>query len=183
METKKRISMPNEAFRQKRMFMRKKVLLLLLALLPGMGTPLSAQSRKKKKEQKKEAVVRSIRSGHYKIDVQTALPMSGPSVPLSARFSLEIRNDSVFSDLPYFGRAYSIPYGGGDGLQFSAPVQDYTVEIDKKGTAEIRFMVRNSEDQYEFSTKIYSNGSTSIQVNMQRRQSINFHGQLNTDKP
>lgn len=183
METKKRISMPNEAFRQKRMFMRKKVLLLLLALLPGMGTPLSAQSRKEKKEQKKEAVVRSIRSGHYKIDVQTALPKSGPSVPLSARFSLEIRNDSVLSDLPYFGRAYSIPYGGGDGLQFSAPVQGYTVEIDKKGTADIRFMVRNSEDQYEFSTKIYSNGSTSIQVNMQRRQSINFHGQLNTDKP
>ncbi|EJX07287.1 hypothetical protein, secreted [gut metagenome] len=183
MKTKKRISMLNETFLQKRIFMRKNVFLLLLALLLGMITPLSAQNRKEKKKQKKEAVEQSIRSGHYKIDVQTALPMSGPSIPLNARFSLEIRNDSVCSDLPYFGRAYSIPYGGGDGLQFSAPMQNYTMKIDKKGTADIRFTVRNTEDQYEFSAKIYSNGSTSIQVNMQRRQSINFHGQLDTDKP
>ncbi|MDE6985366.1 MAG: DUF4251 domain-containing protein, partial [Bacteroides acidifaciens] len=87
---------------------KKQILMLLLALLVGLPT-LSAQSKKEKKEQKKEAVTKLIASENYKIDVQTALPMRGRSVPLTSPYSLKIRNDSVISYLPYFGRAYSIP--------------------------------------------------------------------------
>ena len=94
---------------------KKQIFMLLLALLVGIPT-LSAQSKKEKKEQKKEAVKNLIESENYKIDVNTAMPMRGRSIPLTSSYSLEIRNDSVISYLPYYGRAYSIPYGGGDGL-------------------------------------------------------------------
>ena len=94
---------------------KKQIFMLLLALLVGIPT-LSAQSKKEKKEQKKEAVKKLIESENYKIDVNTAMPMRGRSIPLTSSYSLEIRNDSVISYLPYYGRAYSIPYGGGDGL-------------------------------------------------------------------
>lgn len=156
---------------------KKQILMLLLALLVGFPT-LSAQSKKEKKEQKKEAVKKLIASENYKIDVQTALPMRGHSIPLTSPYSLEIRNDSVISYLPYFGRAYSIPYGGGDGLNFRVPLKEYTMEMDKKGNAVIKFIARNPEDRYEFRAKVYSNGSTSIDVNMQNRQSISFQGEL-----
>lgn len=156
---------------------KKQILILLLALL-AWGTTLSAQSKKEKKEQKKEAVKKLIASENYKIDVQTALPMRGRSVPLTSAYSLEIRNDSVISYLPYFGRAYSIPYGGGNGLNFRAPLKEYNMKMDKKGNAVIQFVARNPEDNYEFSAKVYSNGSTSIDVNMQNRQSIGFLGTL-----
>lgn len=156
---------------------KKQILMLLLALLVGLPT-LSAQSKKEKKEQKKEAVKKLIASENYKIDVRTALPMRGRSIPLTSPYSLEIRNDSVISYLPYFGRAYSIPYGGGDGLNFKAPLKEYDMEMDKKENAVIRFVARNPEDKYEYRVKVYSNGSASIDVNMQNRQSISFQGEL-----
>ena len=156
---------------------KKQIFMLLLALLVGIPT-LSAQSKKEKKEQKKETVKKLIESENYKIDVNTAMPMRGRSVPLPSSYSLEIRNDSVISYLPYYGRAYSIPYGGGDGLNFKAVLKEYSMEMDKKGNAVIEFIARNPEDRYEYRVKVFPNGSASIDVNMQNRQSISFQGEL-----
>ncbi len=156
---------------------KKQIFMLLLALLVGIPT-LSAQSKKEKKEQKKEAVKKLIESENYKIDVNTAMPMHGRSIPLTSSYSLEIRNDSVISYLPYYGRAYSIPYGGGDGLNFKAVLKEYSMEMDKKGNAVIEFIARNPEDRYEYRVKVFPNGSASIDVNMQNRQSISFQGEL-----
>lgn len=77
---------------------RKQILMLLLVMLAGIPT-LSAQTKKEKKEQKKEAVRQLIVSEDYKIDVNTAMPMRGRSIPLTSQYSLQIRNDSVFSYL------------------------------------------------------------------------------------
>ena len=156
---------------------KKQIFMLLLALLVGIPT-LSAQSKKEKKEQKKEAVKKLIESENYKIDVNTAMPMRGRSTPLTSSYSLEIRNDSVISYLPYYGRAYSIPYGGGDGLNFKAVLKEYSMKMDKKGNAVIEFIARNPEDRYEYRVKVFPNGSASIDVNMQNRQSISFQGEL-----
>ena len=155
---------------------KKQIFMLLLALLVGL--PLSAQSKQEKKEQKKEAVKKLIASENYKIDVRTAMPMRGRSIPLTSSYSLEIRNDSVISYLPYYGRAYSIPYGGGDGLNFKAVLKEYSMEMDKKGNAVIELIARNPEDRYEYRVKVFPNGSASIDVNMQNRQSISFQGEL-----
>ena len=156
---------------------KKQIFMLLLALLVDIPT-LSAQSKKEKKEQKKEAVKKLIESENYKIDVNTAMPMRGRSIPLTSLYSLEIRNDSVISYLPYYGRAYSIPYGGGDGLNFKAVLKEYSMKMDKKGNAVIEFIARNPEDRYEYRVKVFPNGSASIDVNMQNRQSISFQGEL-----
>ena len=129
-------------------------------------------------EQKTEAGKELIVSENYKIDVNTAMPMRGRSIPLTSLYSLEIRNDSVISYLPYYGRAYSIPYGGGNGLNFKAPLKEYNMKLDKKGNSVITFTARNPEDKFDFRVKVYSNGSTSIDVNMQNRQSISFQGEL-----
>lgn len=155
---------------------KREILMLLLALLVGL--PLSAQSKKEKEAQKKAAVKELILSENYKIDVTSAIPMRGRSIPLTSSYSVEIRNDSIISHLPYYGRAYSIPYGGGSGLIFKAPIKEYTMELDKKGKARIKFKARNPEDLYEFSVTIFDNGSADIDVNMQNRQSISFLGEL-----
>ena len=156
---------------------KKQIFMLLLALLVGIPT-LSAQSTKEKTAQKKEAVNKLIESENYKIDVNTAMPRRGRSIPLTSSYSLEIRNDSVISYLPYYGRAYSIPYGGGDGLNFKAVLKEYSMEMDKKGNAVIEFIARNPEDRYEYRVKVFPNGSASIDVNMQNRQSISFQREL-----
>lgn len=156
---------------------KNQILMVLLLLMIGIPT-LSAQSKKEKKAQKKEAVKELIVSENYKIDVDRALPMQGKSVSLSSPYSLEIRNDSVFSHLPYYGRAYSIPYGGGSGLIFKEAIKEYKMEMDNKGRARIQFTARIPEDNYDFRVTVYDNGSANIDVTMQNRQSISFTGEV-----
>lgn len=140
--------------------------------------PVTAQSRQEKKEQTEHAVRKAIDSNHYKINADRMLPMRGNSKTLTSNYSVEIRNDSVFSYLPYFGVAYSIPYGGGKGLIFNAPLSEYNVEYHKKGKVKVNFKVRNDEDSYTYNMTIYPNGSTSIQVQSVNRQPISFQGNM-----
>jgi hypothetical protein len=52
------------------------------------------------------------------------------------------------------------------------------LEWDKKETAKIKFSARSEEDKFDFSIDVFSNGSSTIFVNMQNRQSISFQGEL-----
>ena len=126
-------------------------IILSLLLITAMGiSTLSAQTKKERKELKKQVVEKLVTSGKYKIDVNRALPARGRSITRTSPYSVEIRNDSVISYLPYYGRAYSIPYGGGEGLNFKAPITDYQLDRDKKGTAKIKFSARSREDKFDF---------------------------------
>ena len=82
--------------------------MLGIVLLIG-GQSLFAQSNKEKKVQKELQVQKMIDKGHFKIDVNRSIPMSGRSVDLTSSYSLEVKGDSVISYLPYFGQAYSVP--------------------------------------------------------------------------
>ena len=154
-------------------------IILSLLLITAMGIyTLSAQTKIERIELKKQVVEKLVTSGKYKIDVNRALPARGRSITLTSPYSVEIRNDSVISNLPYYGRAYSIPYGGGEGLNFKAPITDYQLDRDKKGTAKIKFSARSREDKFDFNIDVFSNGSATIFVNMQNRQSISFIGEV-----
>lgn len=155
----------------------KRLFLLLLSLVVSLSA-LNAQSKKEKKEEKEKVVKELIESGNFKIDVSRAYPQGGKSVQLSPSYSIELRNDSVFSNLPYYGRAYSIPYGGGDGLRFDAPLETYKMETKKSDATKIAFTTRSKEDRFDFRIRIFSNGTATIDVSMQQRQSISFAGEL-----
>ena len=125
---------------------------LILLCLSGMLAMQSAtaQSRSEKKAQTERNVREAINADHYKINVDYMQPMKGRSRALTSDYSIEIRNDSVFSYLPYFGVAYNVPYGGGKGLIFNAPITGYRKESLKKGKTRIDFKTGNEEDKYVF---------------------------------
>ena len=138
-----------------------------------------AQSKQSKKQKKENAIKALVESGNYKIDVTMANPQRGKSIMLTSPYSLEVRNDSVISQLPFYGRAYSIPYGGGDGLMFKAPLNEYNVVYNtKKKRVEIKMKAKTSEDTFEYNFDIYYNGSSRINVNMQNRESISYSGEI-----
>ena len=154
-------------------------IMLLILFIAGTGIfTLQAQNWEERKELKEQTVKEKIESENYRIDINTAYPRRGRMIPLTSIYSVTIRNDSVFSQLPYFGRAYSIPYGGGQGLMFNAPIDQYTMAMGKRGAAKINFTAKSPEDQFRFRITIYSNGSSSIDVDMQNRESISFSGDL-----
>lgn len=148
------------------------VLLLSVVVMDGYG------QKKKRVQEINPLVKESIESKNYTIRANTALPNGWRSVALDTRNSVEVRQDSVFSNLPYFGRAYRLPYGGGEGLVFDAPITDYKVKEGKKGAIEIEFKARTREDSYRFILIIFTNGNSSIKVFTENRQSIDFLGEM-----
>ncbi len=117
----------------------------------------------------------------YKIEVRTALPQGWRSITLSGLDYLKIDGEKVTSDLPYYGRAYNVPYSGGDALAFTSTVEDYSMEDGKKGKVEIKFKTKNFGEQFEYYVVIYPGGSASINVRSTNRQHIRFAGYLVTD--
>lgn len=139
------------------------------------GQSLIAQDKKSEKAQR---VKELIDSGKYKVEVDRALPMGGRSVNLTSSYGIEIKGDSIYSHLPYYGRAYSVPYGGGSGLSFDKPITDYKVTYDEDDKATITFSSRSDDDRYELRVQIYSNGTATIYVQPTNRQSITYHGDI-----
>ena len=86
------------------------------------------------------------------------------------------------SRLPFFGRAYSIPYGGGDGLMFEAKLKDYTCRDGKRGRKEIGFTADTDEDHFEFRLTVFPDGSSSVSVVSTNRQQISYGGTLSKIK-
>lgn len=153
----------------------------MMVILSALFFTLTAQNKQEKKKEKIDAIKELIESGHYKIEVSRAYPQKGNSVYLTSPYSLEIRNDSVISQLPFYGRAYSIPYGGGDGLMFKAPLDEYDVKYNaKKKNYQIKLKATTREDTFQFTVDIYSNGSSRINANMRNRGPISYSGELDS---
>jgi hypothetical protein len=162
--------------------MKRVILLIVICLLSGTVTSFAQDG---KKLSKKEIIAQKIKEqldhNTFKVMVQWAYPLAMAPIALNSNYSLEIKNDSVFSYLPYYGRAYSIPYGGGKALNFDAPISDYSLVYPKKSKAIIKFTTKTDEDIYSYTINIFMNGNTDIIVNSQNRQSINFQGDAVVD--
>lgn len=128
------------------------------------------------------ALRRAIENRSYHIDVDRMIPTNGRSRQLTSNYSLQIDGDKVKSHLPYFGRAYHVPYGGGEGLVFESVVTDYTSSLDKKGRRVIEFKTKTEEDLCRFRLEIFPNGSASILVNSENRQSISYDGSASENR-
>ena len=148
--------------------------LFLTVIMSGCSVP-----KRLTKEEKiaQEALLRAaIENRTFIVEVDRALPMSGSSRMLTSPYTLQLNGDEVKSYLPYFGRAYSVPYGGGEGLIFESTVTDYQCSFDKKGKATIEFKTRSKDDQFIYLIHIFADGSSSMNVTSTNRQPISFNG-------
>ena len=160
--------------------MKTSKLILMWLICSAATMPAIAQERSEKKAKIERAVKEAIDSKDFKINVDRMQPMRGNSRTLTTNYSLKIKNDSVFSYLPYFGVAYSVPYGGGKGLNFNEPISEYKMEQLKKGKVRVDFETRSEGENYKYSLTIFPNGSTSINVVPGNRQSISYTGEVET---
>ena len=106
-------------------------------------------------------------------------PRRVPTRYLNGGYYLHISGDSIYSCLPYVGRAYNVPYGGGDGLDFDGVVQQYreSRSTDGKGT-KIDIVVVNSEDRYRYMLYVGDDGHATLDVFPSSRESVAFDGEM-----
>ena len=149
--------------------------LTALVMLVGCAT---AEERAARAAEQAKAVKAALQERNYQIAVNRMYPSRGASKIVSSGYSVEVRNDSLISYLPYFGRAYDVPYGGGNGLNFSAPIRNYKESQTKSDLRHIEIDVKNDEDTYLYTLDIFDNGSTDINVRSRQREPISFSGQM-----
>lgn len=150
---------------------------VLAALLLTTSCGLSA--RTPQEEQQDAALVQQILdSRSYEISIDYMTPLRGPGRSVSGYYSIVIEGDTIQSCLPYFGQARSVPYGGGDGLNFKADIQKYTDKGMKGDRRTIVINVENEGDKLVYTLTVFDNGTTDVRVDCRNRDDISYRGTL-----
>ena len=149
------------------------------AVLCGCAT---SEERAAQKAEMARNVTKALNERNYKISILRMNPMRGSSRSVSYGYSVEVRNDTLFSYLPYFGRAYNVPYGGGKGLNFSHPIENYQEYQKKNGQRYIEIGLTNEEDTYLYTIEVFDNGNSSVEVLSRQRERIFYTGMMEFEK-
>lgn len=154
-------------------------LLILAATLVAScaGTQDTGLSKSEMKRLRAEKVRLSLQDRQFTINVTSAHPSTFPPVNLTSPYFFRVSGDSVISYLPYYGRAYSLPYGGGKALNFSGKMDGYELSRSKK-EYNVKLAIENEEDRYLYYIDVFDNGHASILVTSQNRTNILFYGDM-----
>jgi Domain of unknown function (DUF4251) len=134
--------------------------------------------------QTKESKIKNmIEERRFIFHAQTALPLTGSSRQLTSEYDLRVTRNYVTSYLPFFGRAYSLPYNPTEGgFNFTSTKFDYSVSARKKDGWEINIKPKDVPDFREFSLSISENGYGTLRTMSNNRQPISFTGYISSLK-
>lgn len=160
----------------------KKPITLLVAVLAL--NSMQAQNATKDKEKEKTAKVQSIvNAKEFVFIAESALSMGGRSIFLTSPYNVSVSSDTVISDLPYFGRAYSAPINPTEGgIKFTSTNFDYKTQPRKKGGWEILITPKDTRDVRQLFLNTSESGYASLQVTSNNRQVITFTGYIKERK-
>lgn len=150
----------------------------LFGLIVLAFSSVSAQAQQLNKTEVKQA----IDSKNFVFKAQTVLPMTGMSRYLTTEYDVKLLGDSVVAYLPYFGRAYSVTYGEGGGIDFTSSKFDYKVEQRRKGGWNVTVTPEDTRDVRQLSLAISENGYATLQVISNNKQPISYNGYITERK-
>lgn len=126
-----------------------------------------------------QEITQKVHSKDFTVVVKYANPMRGRQIYLNSEYDLRIKNDSAFAFLPYFGVAYTVPYGGDSGIKFAEPMTNYTLSNNKKGNGwDVHFKIKSNDSDYEIIMNIFNTGSSTFTVDSINKDAITFSGDL-----
>jgi len=142
------------------------------------------QIKEEQKLAKQNAMEKLLNSKDYEFTGAMAYPQRGRSIDLTTNSNyLRVKNDSIDSEMPYFGRAYSgVGYGSSNGgLHFKGVMKDYSITKNKKDFT-IRAEVKDNADNYRITLTVFFEGSASLNISSNNRDSINYRGSIEKQK-
>lgn len=151
------------------------IFIVLVAALAGCATTAEKMEREARTAAQ---VSEALGSRHFTVQVMMMYPQRGRTVNLTSNYSVEVKGDTLISYLPYFGRAYNVPYGGGKGLNFMAPITGYRTETGRKGATRVVLTTENDEDRYQYVLEISSSGESFVEVQSRQRDFIRYSGRM-----
>lgn len=162
--------------------MKTVVLSFFLSFSMLMGFAQEKTKKQIKEEQnlaKQKKVEALIETKNYEFVGDWAYPQSGRSINLTSNPNyFRIKKDSVYSEMPFFGRAYSgVAYSGSGGLDFKGEMKNYSLKKNKKDFT-VKTEVKGQSDNYSIILTIYFDGGASLSINSNNRASISYRGDI-----
>ena len=147
-----------------------------LVLLTGCGVLSESRADREARIEREARLVRQgVENGDFKIEISQMIPLGMPSRHVD-NYSVKVKDGHIVSYLPYAGRAWDVPYGGGHALNFEADIQDSAVYNENDGSYTVRLVIKTDEDNHVYAFRIFTNGSASLLVQSRNREPINFNG-------
>ncbi|MBS1598261.1 MAG: DUF4251 domain-containing protein [Bacteroidetes bacterium] len=135
--------------------------------------------RQEKQNAKIDALKQAIASGRYVFMAQSATPMSGRTRQLTYDYKLDVRKDTIISDLPYYGRSFSASYGNTDGgINFNTTNFEYSSKEGPKGGWDINIAPKEIRTVNKMILNITNAGYATLTVTSNTRQQITFNGYI-----
>lgn len=163
----------------------RRVMIFVLLVLVSIGIRVTGQNhRKQSKEEERQEQYREtlalVNKGDFIFEARRALPQSGPSVDMTTNYGfIEVSPDStVEGNLPFFGRAWHVEYGGRGGIRFFGVPRE--VEISPKpDKKKIIYSFRiKDKDFFRVRMDIGYSGDASVSINSNNRSHISYLGSL-----
>lgn len=163
-------------------------LFILLVLCCFLNFPVFAQEKTKKELkaerelQKQKEIEALIDAKKFDFEAQKVTPQGGRFIILDYNtYFLKFNPEKTTCDLPFFGRAFNVPYGGDGGIKFEGIPQDIKVEK-KKNSYTLKTSVRGKDDVYNLMFSIFFDGGTTLSIISNNRASISYDGEIRAPK-
>ena len=132
------------------------------------------------KAQKAQLIDEQIQKLDFKFIANYANPQSAQSIYLSPNYDVKVTPDTVKAYLPYYGRAYRAPMNSSDGgIKFESTDFESLVEKGRRdGEWRVTIHTKDTSRPFTLYFSLWNNGSGSLQVQDQDRQSISFQGTI-----
>jgi len=143
-----------------------------------------SQTKAEKKAAHEALVKQLVESQNFIFLAQTMYPQGGRSRQIIGdNYTVVVSKDTIKSDLPYIGKAYSSTPGSTDGgIRFTSIQYIYTLIPGKKSGWNITIKPQDQSDVREMTFIITESGSTTVNILSNSRQSISFLGTIEERK-
>lgn len=158
-------------------------LLVLVSLLIGL-TGFQQESKKEKKVRQQIEMAQLIESGHFRFVARSANSDLGNFNQLTSNYDMVFDSLSIKAFLPYFGRAYSVPYGGSGGVKFNLTAKKIDrVWSERRKLYIISTEVADSDDSYSIQLTAGLSGFADLKINFRNRRWISYTGNIEKLEP
>jgi hypothetical protein len=161
------------------------VMLMLIMVISAVAQTTDKKAEKEKKRIAKEQEIAAlVDSKTFEFSASRAIPTGYKTMDLTTNPNfVRFSPDFIVSEMPYFGRAYSVSYGGEGGLKFEGKPEVFTVEKKSKNYA-IEAKVKGPDDYYTINLTVSFEGSSSMSIGSNKRSLISYNGEITAiEKP
>ena len=168
-----------------------KKLIFISLLFSILSLSVSAQKPTKAEkaaqlEQEFQQTRQLIESNHFQFELNRVYPQDGQDLSrFNPRGKFVITDSVAKGTLPFFGRAYSLPYGEGGGIEFDGAIHDQPQNNEhtpKRQILKNRLSSTANNDTYQISMEISGGGNCSVNLNSNNRAQISYSGTVSPVK-